>query len=125
MGTVLIIVVLAILLVSLIGMTVGTIMHMSDEGGILNEDVLEDYLNTLSDKYTVYRSEYTTMIDPLHSANVKKRIEVSYSAAKFIFPYYIPGVGVIPAWSRSKKRIDAMFETSSKEDWKRKELGLR
>lgn len=125
MGTVLIIVVLAILVLSLIGMAVGTLMHMSDEGGILNEDVLEEYLNILSDNYTIHRSKYTTMIDPSYLANVKKRIEVSYSAAKLIFPYYIPGVGVIPAWSRSKKRIDAMFETSPKEDCKRKELGLK
>lgn len=125
MGLLFLIIVSIILVLVLVGTVVGTLMHMNDEGGILNEDVLEDYLNTLSDKYTVYRSEYTTMIDPLHSANVKKRIEVSYSAAKFIFPYYIPRVGVIPAWSRSKKRIDAMFETSSKEDWKRKELGLK
>jgi len=125
MGLLFLIIVLIILGIILIGMVVGSLMHMSDEGGILNEDVLEEYLNTLSDNYTVYRSEYTTMIDPLRSANVKKRIEVSYSAAKFIFPYYIPDVGVIPSWSRSKKRIDAMFETSPKRDWKRKELGLK
>ena len=116
---------LVIVLVVLLGMTIGTLMHMGDEGGILNEDVLEEYLNTLSDNYTICRSEYTTMIHPLHSANVRKRIEVSPKGVKFILPYYIPGVGVIPAWSRSKKRIDAMFETSPKEDWKRKELGLK
>jgi hypothetical protein len=125
MGTGLFLILVLILVIVFIGMVVGTVMHMSDEGGILNEDVLEEYLNTLSDNYTVYRSEYTTMIDPLHSANVKKRIEVSYLAAKFIFPYYIPDVGVIPAWSRSKKRIDAMFETSPKRDWEREKLGLK
>ena len=125
MGTGLFLMLVAILVIVFIGMVVGTVMHMGDEGGILNEDVLEEYLNTLSDKYTVHRSEYTIMIDPLHSANVKKRIEVSYSAAKLIFPYYIPDVGVIPAWSRSKKRIDAMFETSPKRDWEREKLGLK
>ena len=125
MAMVLLLIGLVMLFIVLLGMTVGTLMHIGDEGGILNEDILEEYLNTLSDKYMIYRSEYTTMIDPLHSANVRKRIEVSPKGVKFILPYYIPGVGVIPAWSRSKKRIDAMFETSPKEDWKRKELGLK
>ena len=125
MAMVLLLIGLVMLFIVLLGMTVGTLMHIGDEGGILNEDILEEYLNTLSDNYIIYRSEYTTMIDPLHSANVRKRIEVSPKGVKFILPYYIPGVGVIPAWSRSKKRIDAMFETSPKEDWKRKELGLK
>lgn len=116
---------LVILLVVLLGMTIDTLMHMGDEGGILNEDVLEEYLDTLSNRYMIHRSKYTTSIDPLYSANVKKRIEVSPKGVKFILPYYIPGVGVIPIWSKSKKRIDAMFETSPKEDWKRKELGLK
>ena len=125
MGIGLLLILLLILVIVFIGMSIGTLMHIGDEGGILNEDILEEYLNTLSDNYIIYRSEYTTMIDPLHSANVRKRIQVSPKGVKFILPYYIPGVGVIPAWSRSKKRIDAMFETSPKEDWKRKELGLK
>ena len=125
MGLLLLLIILTLLFIVLLGMTIGTLMHMGDEGGILNEDVLEEYLNTLSDKYTIYRSEYTTRIDPLYSANVRKSIEVSPQGVKFILPYYITRVGVIPVWSKSKKRIDAMFETSPKEDWKRKELGLK
>lgn len=125
MGMVLLIVGLFVILVVLLGTTIGTLMHMSDEGGILNEDVLEEYLDTLSNRYKVHRSKYTISIDPLYSANVKKRIEVSPQGVKLMLPYYIPGVGVIPVWSKSKKRIDAMFETSPKEDWKRKELGLK
>lgn len=125
MGTFFLLTGVTILLIVLLGMTIGTLMHMGDEGGILNEDVLEEYLNTLSNRYTIHRSKYTTSIDPLYSANVKKRIEVSPQGVKLILPYYIPGVGVVPNWSKSKKRIDAMFETSPKEDWKRKELGLK
>lgn len=125
MGMVLLIVGLVIVFIVLLGMTMGIFMHIGDEGGILNEDVLEEYLNTLSNRYTVYRSKYTTSIEPLHSANLKKHIEVSPQGVKLILPYYIPGVGVIPVWSKSKKRIDAMFETSPKEDWKRKKLGLK
>lgn len=125
MGLLLLLIVLTLLFIVLLGMTIGTLMHMGDEGGILDEDILEEYLNTLSNKYTIYRSEYTTRIDPLYSANVRKSIEVSPKGVKLILPYYITRVGVIPVWSKSKKRIDDMFETSPKEDWKRKELGLK
>ena len=116
--------VLVILGVILLGTVIAHITLLNDEGGILDEKVLEDYLNTLSDNYEIYRSEYTISIVPLSPSTLRKQIEVSYPAATLLLPYYIQGVGVIPIWSKSKKRIDAMFESSPKVDWKRKKLGL-
>lgn len=88
--------------------------------GILNDNLLEEYLNKISDEYEVYQSEYFSRIEPKY---LKKYIEKSWRIY-WLFPYYIEYVGVIPIWSKNKKRIDAMFATTPKEDWKRKKLGL-
>jgi hypothetical protein len=88
--------------------------------GILNDNLLEEYLNKISDNYRVYQSECFSRIEPKH---LKKYIEKS-EGINWLFPYYIEYVGVIPIWSKHKKRIDAMFSTAPKEDWKRKKLGL-
>ena len=89
--------------------------------GILNDNLLEEYLNNISDEYEVYQSEYCYKIEPKY---LKKDIEKSWRI-HWLFPYYIEYVGVIPIWSKNKKRIDDMFATASKENWKRKKLGLK
>ena len=99
-------------------------VFLAENEGILNEQTTEDYLNKLGDSFNVYISEYTHRIDPTYSANVKKSIEQSPAVIRLVFPYYIEYVGAIPVWSKSKPRIDAMFATGTKSNWKRKKLGL-
>ena len=118
---VLLIIILAVLaLIYLIVLGV----FLADNDGVLNDQIVVDYLDKLGNRFSVYHSEYSHRVDPNYSANVKKSIEVSPFAIRLIFPYYIEYVGAIPAWSKSKPRIDAMFVTGVKNDWKRKKLGL-
>lgn len=99
-------------------------IFLGENGGILNDQITSDYLDKLGDKFSVYHSEYYHRIDPNYSAEVKKSIEKSPIVIRLIFPYHIEYVGAIPVWSKSKPRIDAMFATGEKTDWKRKKLGL-
>jgi hypothetical protein len=97
---------------------------LAENDGILSDQILQDYLDKLSDKYKIYISEYCHRIDPTYSANVKYPIDRSPKVIRLLFPYYIEYIGVIPVWSKSKSRIDAMFAKGTKSDWKRKKLGL-
>ena len=116
----LIVILVALVIVSLIVLG----MFLSEYDGILDDQTIKDYLDKLGDKYTVYIGEYTQRIQPTYSATVKKDIERSPTLIRLVFPYYIEYVGVIPVWSKSKSRIDAMFATGTKSNWKRKKLGL-
>jgi hypothetical protein len=98
-----------------------TSFFILENKGILNDNLLEEYLNKISDEYEVYQSEYCYKIEPKY---LEKDIEKSWRI-HWLFPYYIEYVGVIPIWSKNKKRIDDMFATASKENWKRKKLGLK
>jgi hypothetical protein len=99
-------------------------MFLAEYDGILDDQTMKDYLDKLGDNYTTYMGEYSQRIDPTYSANVNKSIERSPSIISLVFPYNIGYVGVIPAWSKSKPRIDAMFAQGVKSNWKRKKLGL-
>ena len=116
----LIILLAALVIVSLI--SIG--LFLSEYDGILDDQTIKDYLDKLEDNYDVYIGEYTQRITPTYSAKVKKDIERSPAVAGLIFPYHIEYVGVIPVWSKSKPRIDAMFGQGTKSNWKRKKLGL-
>lgn len=112
------------LLIALVVLLVAIGVFLAENEGILNDQITSDYLDKLGNRFSVYHSEYYHRIDPNYSAEVKKSIEKSPFAIRVIFPYYIEYVGVIPVWSRSKSRIDAMFATGEKSNWKRKKLGL-
>jgi hypothetical protein len=99
-------------------------IFLSENDGILNDQLTAEYLDKLGNQFSVYHSEYSHRIDPNYSANVKKSIERSPQIIRLVFPYTIEYVGAIPAWSKSKPRIDAMFATGVKTDWRRKKLGL-
>ena len=116
----LIVILVALVIVSLIVLG----MFLSEYDGILDDQTIKDYLDKLGDKYTVYIGEYTQRIQPTYSATVKKDIERSPTLIRLVFPYYIEYVGVIPVWSKSKSRIDAMFGTGIKRNFKREKLGL-
>lgn len=118
-------VLLITLTVALLSLCIGCAIHAVVNGGLLDDNILEEYLNQLSDEYEVYRTEYSTRISPLYSSKLRKWIEVSPRGVNWVFPYYIEDVGIIPVWSKSKKRIDAMFATSPKRNWKREKLGLK
>lgn len=100
-------------------------MYLAENRGVLEEQILKDYLDTLGDDYEIHTSEYRTRICPKASSNVRRNIEISPIGFKMIFPYYIEGIGVIPFWSKSKTRIDTIFTTAPRKDWKREELGLK
>ena len=117
------IVLIILVILAIIAMTIVTLFFIGENNGILDDNTLEDYLNTLLDNYEIYQSEYSYRIDPLYSSKVNRSIEKSWKI-HFLFPYYIEYVGVIPVWSKHKKRIDAMFATKPRSDWKRKKLGL-
>ncbi len=116
----LIIVLVALVLVSLIVLG----LFLSEYDGILDDQTMEDYLDKLGDKYTIYIGEYTQRIEPTYSAEVKRYIERSPAFIRLVFPYHIEYVGAIPVWSKSKTRIDAMFGTGVKRNFKRERLGL-
>ena len=99
-------------------------MFLAEYDGILDDQTVKDYLDKLGDKYDIYIGEYYQRIIPTYLAGVKKDIEKSPSIINLVFPYYIGYVGVIPVWSKSKPRIDAMFAQGTKSNWKRKKLGL-
>lgn len=118
------IVLIIVSIVLLVVYSVVLTFFLAENSGILNEQILQDYLDKLSDRYEIYVSEYCERINPTYSANVKKCIEKSPKIIRLVFPYYIEYVGAIPVWSKSKVRIDTMFTTGIKSDWKRKKLGL-
>ena len=99
-------------------------MFLAENDGILDDQTVKDYLDKLGEGYTTYIGEYSQRIDPKYSAPVTKSIERSPAVIRLVFPYHIEYVGVIPVWSKSKPRIDAMFVTGTKSNWKRKKLGL-
>lgn len=113
-----------VLVVLLLIFTIVLGMFLAENDGILNDQITSDYLDRLGNRFSVYHSEYYHRIDPNYSAEVKKSIEKSPVIIRLVFPYYIEYVGAIPIWSKSKSRIDAMFATGEKNDWKRKKLGL-
>lgn len=99
-------------------------MFLSENEGIIGDEIIQDYLDKLGEGYTTYIGEYSQRIDPKYSAPVTKSIERSPALIRLVFPYHIGYIGVIPAWSKSKPRIDAMFAQGIKSNWKRKKLGL-
>ena len=115
-----IVILVAIVIVSVIVLG----MFLSENEGIIGDEIIQDYLDKLGEGYTTYIGEYSQRIDPKYSAPVTKSIERSPWIINLVFPYYIGYVGVIPAWSKSKPRIDAMFAQGVKSNWKRKKLGL-
>ena len=116
--------IIAILLAAVITYLIALGLFMSEYDGILDDQIIEDYLDKLGDSYTIYIGEYSQRIDPKYSAPVTKSIERSPPFIRLVFPYYIEYVGVIPVWSKSKSRIDAMFGTGVKRNFKRERLGL-
>ena len=113
-----------ILLAAVITYLIALGLVMSENDGILDDQIIEDYLDKLGDSYNIYIGEYTQRIQPTYPAPVKKDIERSAPLILLVFPYYIEYVGVIPVWSKSKSRIDAMFGTGVKRNFKRERLGL-
>jgi hypothetical protein len=119
-----IVVLLSVLFALLLGFIIFTTLHYFENEGIINDDLLDEYLNKLSDNYRVNQNKYFERIEPTKYGNKRKFIEKSMKLIRPLFPYYIEDVGVIPFWSKSVKRINEMFDTEKKNDWKREELGL-
>ena len=116
--------VIAVLLAVVLMFTVSLGLFLTEHDGILEDETLQEYLDKLGDKYKVHNGQYHQRIEPSYSARVSRNIEKSPPVIGIVFPYYIEYVGAIPVWSRSKSRIDAMFATGIKRDFKRERLGL-
>jgi hypothetical protein len=99
-------------------------LFLSEYDGILEDQLLQEYLDKLGDKYKVHNGQYSQRIEPINSALVSRYIERSPKLIRLVFPYYIEYIGVIPIWSKSNSRIDAMFATGVKRNFKRERLGL-
>lgn len=119
------ILVLAILTAFILVYSAVVMLFLAENSGVLEEQILKDYLDTLGDAYEIHTSEYHTRIYPKAASSVRKNIEISPKGFKMLFPYYIEDIGVIPFWSKSKTRIDTMFTNAPKKDWKRERLGLK
>jgi hypothetical protein len=104
--------------------TISLGFFLSEYDGILDDQILQEYLDKLGDKYKVHNGQYNQRIEPSYSALVSRYIERSPPVIGIVFPYHIEHVGAIPVWSKSKSRIDAMFATGVKRDFKRERLGL-
>ena len=119
------ILILAILTAFILVYSILVGIYLAENSGVLEEQILKDYLDNLGDDYEIHTSEYHTRIYPKASSDVRRNIEISPIGFKMIFPYYIEDIGVIPFWSKSKTRIDTMFTNAPKKDWKRERLGLK
>jgi len=116
--------VIAVLLAAVLMFIVSLVLFLSEHDGILEDETLQEYLDKLGDKYKVHNGQYHHRIEPSYSVLVYRCIERSPPIIRIIFPYYVEYVGAIPVWSKSKLRIDAMFATGIKRDFKRERLGL-
>ena len=92
-----------------------------------DSDVLE-MLEKYRNHYDKIRENYSGgsyYIGGRVSYEVKDIYKTKYS---LLFPYYIDGVGVIPAWYKSASQIETIFKELMKgsefENKKRKKLGL-
>lgn len=116
---------LAILVVLALITSVAFGLFVSEHDGILNDEIIKEYLDKLGSNYKVCNRQYFQYIRPTNISDVSKDIERSPKVIGLVFPYYIEYVGVIPVWSKSKSRIDVMFATGVKRDFKRERLGLQ
>ena len=116
-------IILAIVLIIFL-IVLGVFLMENFGGSIINDQLIAEYLDKLGNDFSIYHSEYSHRIEPNYSTNIQKCIDKSPKIIQLVFPYNISYIGVIPVWSKSKSRIDAMFATGAKTDWKRKKLGL-
>lgn len=115
-------IVMTVVLLIIFSIVLGIFLLEND--GVVDDQLIAEYLEKLGDNYSILHSEYLHNIAPNYNSGVKGSIEKSPKVIRLVFPFYIEYVGVIPAWSKSKSRIDAMFATGVKTDWRRKKLGL-
>ena len=71
-----------------------------------DNDLLE-MINAFSDEYTKINIKQTSGIY-IEGENWKTP-RIIRSKFSLLFPYYIPSVGLIPKWYKSKKEIDIIF----------------
>jgi hypothetical protein len=116
---------LAILVVLALTTSVAFGLFVSEHEGILNDEIIKEYLDRVGNSYKVCNRQYFQYIRPTSLSDISKDIERSPKVIRLVFPYYIEYVGVIPVWSKSKLRIDAMFATGVRRDFKRERLGLQ
>ena len=91
-----------------------------------DSDLLE-MLEKYGSEYNVINKNWDDCYYISSGASYKVK-DIWKSKAGIIFPYYLPAVGVIPAWYKSAGQIDSIFKKLNKnskfENNKRKKLGL-
>ena len=92
------------------------------------DDDLLEMINAFSDEYTKLDTNYSS--ETYIEGRNWKTPRIIRSKFSLLFPYYIPSVGVIPDWYKSKKEIDVIFKHLEikhkvhKKESKRSKLGL-
>lgn len=119
-------IVLAVLV--LFALVVFELVLLSEEGAPPKDSDVLEMLEKYRNHYDKIRENYSGgnyYIGGRVSYEVKDIYKNKYS---LLFPYYIDGVGVIPAWYKSASQIENIFKELMKgsefENKKRKKLGL-
>lgn len=119
-------IVLAVLV--LFALVVFELVLLSEEGAPPKDSDVLEMLEKYRNHYDKIRENYSGgnyYIGGRVSYEVKDIYKTKYS---LLFPYYITGVGVIPAWYKSASQIENIFKELMKgsefENNKRKKLGL-
>lgn len=119
-------IVLAVLV--LFALVVFELVLLSEEGAPPKDSDVLEMLEKYRNHYDKIRENWdgsSYYIGGRVSYEVKDIYKTKYS---LLFPYYITGVGVIPAWYKSASQIENIFKELMKgsefENKKRKKLGL-
>jgi len=115
---------IVLLIIALIIFSIVIGVFLMENDGIVNDQLITEYLDNIGSNFSIYHSEYNHSLNPNYPAKVRRTIYKSPQVIRLVFPYYIEYVGAIPTWSKSKPRLDAMFGTGVKTDWRREKLGL-
>jgi hypothetical protein len=117
---------LAVLVV--FALVVFELVLLSEEGAPPKDSDVLEMLEKYRNHYDKIRENYSGgsyYIGGRVSYEVKDIYKTKWS---LLFPYYINGVGVIPAWYKSASQIETIFKELMKgsefENKKRKKLGL-
>jgi hypothetical protein len=120
-----------LLIIGVIVVTVSVFIVMDEEGGIIPEDIITEYFNKIKDTCVLtgdYWGEINKLSPPVerYSDSTCEIREMNTPQIRFLFPYYISDVGLIPAWYKVTKEVKAKFNElgATKRDKFRKKLGL-
>lgn len=104
-------------------------MMLSEEGGIIEESIIEEYFNKIKNNSEIQLDfDGWKELQPLYSPGkyYNRNIKQFPWYFNLIFTYYIPDIGLVPRWYKINKQLNEKFKEGDKtfRDNKRKKLGL-